>query len=82
MRYDPGTGIDFTWEREWRHCADELRLDPKHTLVVVPSSADAFDIMYEHADWQADYDRDGNPEHPYPLPRWMAVSLEFFGLTQ
>jgi hypothetical protein len=81
VRYDPTAGIDFTWEREWRLCADELQLEPQHTLVVVPSSAEAFEIMYAYADWQADYDREGNPENAYPEPEWMAVSLEFFGLA-
>lgn len=81
VRYDPGAGIDFTWEREWRVRADELRLDPKNTLVVVPSSAEAFDIMFNNADWQAEYDNDGTPEHAYPEPKWMAVSLDFFGLS-
>jgi hypothetical protein len=81
VRYDPIAGVDFTWEREWRLFADELRLDPKETLVVVPTSAEAFEVMYSHADWQADYDRDGNPENAYPDPKWMAVSLDFFGLA-
>jgi hypothetical protein len=35
--------------------------------------------MYTHADWQADFDREGEPEHAYPEPEWMAVSLDFFG---
>lgn len=78
VRYNPIAGVDFTWEREWRICAEELRLDPKHTLVVVPSSAEAFDLMYK----QADYDREGTPENAYPEPDWMAVSLDFFGLEQ
>jgi hypothetical protein len=80
VRYDPIAGVDFTWEREWRICTEELGLDPKHTLVLVPSSAEAFDLMFKHADWQADYDREGNPENAYPEPDWMAVSLDFFGL--
>jgi len=31
VRYEP-PGIDFTWEREWRLCANELRLEPESTL--------------------------------------------------
>jgi len=34
--YDPGEGIDFTWEREWRIKTDSLKMDPKNTLGVRP----------------------------------------------
>jgi hypothetical protein len=38
VRYDP-PGVDFTWEREWRVCADELPLDPAAVTLVVPTRA-------------------------------------------
>jgi len=81
VRYEPGAGIDYTWEREWRVCADELELDALQTLVVVPTSQQAFDLMYRHSSWEADFDRDGEPVAAYPVPEWMVVSLDFFGLV-
>jgi len=78
--YDPVKGVDFTWEREWRIRTDRLRLDPKHTLAIVPSSDEAFDLVYEFADMEADYDRDGSIMGAYHKPKWLAVSLDLFGL--
>ena len=60
--YNPGEGIDFTWEREWRIRIESLKLDPKETLVVVPTSDEAFDFVYEFADIEADYDDSEIPE--------------------
>jgi hypothetical protein len=77
--YDPDNGIDFTWEREWRIKTDALVLDPKETLVIVPYSDEAFDIVYEFADMEADFDRDGPPMGAYHVPKWLAVSLDLFG---
>lgn len=82
--YDPVNGIDYTWEREWRLNADFLKLDPKHTLVVVPTSKDAFKIVYEFADMEADYDYADGESYiagVYHKPKWLAVSLELFGFT-
>lgn len=79
--YDPGNGVDFTWEREWRIKADYLRLDPKETLVVVPTSDEAFELVYEFADIEPDGDEDG-PWGVYHKPKWLAVSLDIFGLGQ
>jgi len=82
--YDPVNGIDYTWEREWRLNVDYLKLDPKHTLVVVPTSKDAFKIVYEFADMEADYDYADGESYiagAYHKPKWLAVSLELFGFT-
>ena len=82
--YDPANGIDYTWEREWRLNADFLKLDPKHTLVVVPTSEDAFNIVYEFSDMEADYDYADGESYiagAYHKPKWLAVSLELFGFT-
>lgn len=79
--YDPQQGIDFTWEREWRIKADALILDPKETLVVVPTSEEAFKLVYEYSNMEADFDRDGSPIGAYHVPKWLAVSLELFGLS-
>jgi len=78
--YDPEKQIDFTWEREWRVQADCLHLNPKETLVVVPSSDEAFDIVYQFADIEADYDIDGSITGAYHNPKWLAVSLDLFGV--
>ena len=77
--YDPVKGIDSTWEREWRIKADSLKLDPKQTLVVVPTADEAFEIVYEHSDIETDYDENG-PSGAYHVPQWLAVSLDIFGL--
>jgi len=37
-QYEPPR-VDFTWEREWRVCADELDLDPAAVTLVVPTRA-------------------------------------------
>ncbi|MGA4049786.1 hypothetical protein ACI2TP_21975 [Ralstonia nicotianae] len=80
-KYDPNCEIDFTWEREWRISADELHLDPEHTLVVVPTSEEAFEVVYEFASVEADVDRDGSTMGAYHAPRWLAVSLDMFGFN-
>jgi len=78
--YDPEQGIDHSWEREWRIKAQALNLDPKHTLVVVPTADEAADIVYDFAEWEADYDYpDPSPVGAYPVPRWLAVSLDILG---
>lgn len=65
--YDPVNGPDFTWEREWRLRTATLNLDPKHCLVIVPTVAEAFEVMTEGTT-------------PDSGPRWLAVSLSFLGL--
>ena len=77
--YDPSRGIDFTWEREWRIRGADLQLDPKETLVVVPTADEAFDLTYRLADMEADYDDDGGPSNAYHVPKWLTVSLDLFG---
>ena len=37
VRYEPNNGIDYTWEREWRICTSELKLEPDKTTLVVPT---------------------------------------------
>jgi len=37
VRYDPISGVDFTWEREWRIHTDALALESQHATVVVPN---------------------------------------------
>jgi hypothetical protein len=77
--YNPLEEVDYTWEREWRIQTDLLQLEPQHTLVVVPTSAEAFDIVHEHADSHADVDRDGTATGVFYTPTWLAVSLDMFG---
>lgn len=82
--YDPTNGIDYTWEREWRIKTKELNLDPKHTLVIVPTAEEAFQIVYEFANIEADWDVEGSQGEPYITgtyhdPKWLAVSLDMFG---
>jgi len=82
-RYEPANGIDFTWEREWRVRVERLTLDPKATIVVVPTVDEAFDLMYGHADLEPDdWGDDGLPAHIYHKAKWLAVSLDFFGVSK
>jgi len=37
LHYGAPYDVDFTWEREWRLRADELKLDPDIVTVVVPT---------------------------------------------
>jgi hypothetical protein len=82
--YDPTNGVDFTWEREWRIKTDELMLDPKHTLVIVPTAEEAFEVVYGFANIEADWDVEGSHGEAYITgtyhePKWLAVSLDMFG---
>ena len=82
--YDPGKGIDYTWEREWRIKTDALRLDPRHTLVIVPTADEAFEIVYDFAEMEADVDvEDGEPYvwGAHHKARWLAVSLDILGFN-
>ncbi len=79
--YDPMNGVDFTWEREWRIKTDALKLNPKETLVIVPTSEEAFDLAYEYAKIEADIDVDGSTMGAYHVPKWLAVSLDLFGIN-
>jgi hypothetical protein len=45
----------------------------------VPTAAEAFEIVYELADVETDYDDDG-PSGIYHVPDWLAVSLDIFGI--
>jgi hypothetical protein len=80
--YNPVEGIDFTWEREWRIKTEALQLDPKQTLAIVPSAEEAFELVYEFAELEADVDvGDGEAyvSGVFHSPRWLAVSLDIFG---
>ena len=96
--YNPLQKIDTTWEREWRICIDELVLDPLKTLVIVPDAITAYNITYGYAQEKTSlvYKKDaiklgkrksdqkaqswvvGN----YREPKWMAVSLDLFGIDK
>jgi len=47
MRYEPPT-IDFTWEREWRICCDQLEFDIGTASIVVPDDEWAKRLVDEH----------------------------------
>ena len=80
--YDPAEGVDFTWEREWRIRTDALRLDPRQTLVIVPTADEAFQLVYEFAEIRPDWDvaeGEGYISGFCHEPRWLAVSLDILG---
>lgn len=83
--YDPSCGKDYTWEREWRIETGRLVLDPKHALVIVPRSDEAFDLVYGFSEEVPDWDVEGSsgPAYvsgSYHQPKWLAVSLDLFGI--
>ena len=82
--YDPLNGIDFTWEREWRVKSESLQLDPKHTLVILPTSEEAFELVYGFSEEVPDWNVEGSTGPAYIIgsyhePKWLAVSLDLFG---
>ena len=77
--YDPSAGIDYTWEREWRIRTSSLQLEPKQTIVIVPTAEEAFEFVYEYADQEADIDASGSAVGSYHRPKWLAVSLDMLG---
>ncbi|MGD0572579.1 MAG: hypothetical protein ABSB11_06120 [Sedimentisphaerales bacterium] len=82
--YNPKEGIDFTWEREWRIKSEALKLNPKQTLAVLPTADEAFDLVYNFADMEADWDySDGEAciAGASHVPKWLAVSLDLFGFN-
>lgn len=79
VEYDINLGIDNTWEREWVIKTDFLKLDCKQALVVVPTSEEAFDLMYNFSEIDADYHESGDIENFFHAPKWLCVSLDLFG---
>jgi hypothetical protein len=84
--FDPPNGVDFTWEREWRVKGDSLTLDPRKTLVIVPTADEAFQLIYDFANIEIEWDVEGSSGRgiesgSYHSPKWLAVSLDIFGLT-
>ena len=88
--FDPQKGIDCTWEREWRIRCDELLLDPKNTLIVVPDAETTFDIAYSYSEEylssdtsaykEADGQVGGQSKVLTRKPTWMTVSLDLFDI--
>lgn len=90
VRYEPHNGIDFTWEREWRIHTDKLVLTPEQVLFVLPTAKEAFEFVYEQGsevtDWAVDFNEIGDPVSADPITtfqkaKWLAVSLDFFGVS-
>lgn len=80
-RYEPAADVDFTWEREWRIRTDSLALDPSKSLVIVPTADEAFSIMYDNATISAPSNEDASWILPSHSPKWLAVSLDLFGIV-
>lgn len=83
--YEPNATppIDFTWEREWRICQDELYFAPNEAALVVPN-ADWKSVVFQFWDFQQQLTTDAyflvmdkllvaQMEEPCP---WRVVSLE------
>ncbi len=50
MTYEIGceTEVDFTWEREWRICCDELHFSPGDAAIILPDRRWARLLIDEH----------------------------------
>jgi hypothetical protein len=48
VRYEPESGTDYTWEREWRLRSDDFDLDPTVVTLVVPRRSFADQFQKEH----------------------------------
>jgi len=48
VRYELESDIDFTWEREWRLKAKEIKLISEHTIFVVPTSKEVMYLKREY----------------------------------
>jgi len=51
-------------------------------LLKLQTSKEAFDPMYGKADWEADFDQEGERAYAYPEPKWLVISLDFFRLPR
>lgn len=80
--YNPQSGIDYTWEREWRVKTDRLTLDPRQALVVVPTIDEAFDVMDSFLLQPTGGGSTGGHDlnQTWKVPKWKAVSLDLYGL--
>ena len=79
VKYDPSHAPDLSWEREWRVRTSELTLDAMQTLVVVPSTNEAFHFTYDFAAPEASCSEVGDVDGVLHSPRWLVVSLDIFG---
>ena len=54
MTYEPNADnpVDFTWEREWRLHADELRFDSSCASIIVPDAEWEARMLADHEDDQ------------------------------
>lgn len=75
--FDPATGLDYSWQREWRIPGAEVTFAPQDIVVVVPSFAEAEGILY---DIEADSDiMDHDPVcFPVRIPKWHFLALDQF----
>jgi len=73
VRYEP-PAIDFSWEREWRICTNELVLDPNAVLIIVPTASEAYKLTYEFS--QLSNVMENNQQLTRSTPKWYAVSLD------
>ena len=73
VRYEP-PAVDFTWEREWRICTNELLLEPESILVIVPTAHEAYKLTYEFS--QLSDVNENNQQLRRSTPKWLAVSLD------
>jgi hypothetical protein len=54
VRYEPDTGVDFSWEREWRIRTDELSIRPDDVTAIVPNRDWIYGALREHTRVLAD----------------------------
>lgn len=83
VRYEPNANVDFTWEREWRICAEEVQLDAACTTFIVPDRTWVARFHDEHV---AHLSRRALVTHGFIGPKgisqvpWHFVALEDLGV--
>lgn len=57
VRYEPNASppIDFSWEREWRICAESVTLEPATAHILVPNESWAERIICDHQEHEQEY---------------------------
>ena len=75
--YNPVSGPDFTWQREWRVHAPELPFTPADAVVIVPSFEESEGLLYDIEE-DGDYIDGEAVSFPSLIPRWSFIAHDQF----
>jgi hypothetical protein len=90
VHFDLNTGVDLTWEREWRVECNRLNFTPSDCLIIVKNQEEANELIREFIDYEPeveveqDYDGTGSEtvvgiNH---IINWNIISMELFGYEE